>query len=88
MAKGSGLFGLAWSADSKYIYSQSRYQSDQPIFRVRVGDHSVERIATLNQLRRSDITTYKFLGLAPDGSPLATLTRKNSDIHALDVDFP
>jgi serine/threonine protein kinase len=88
VARGAGLFGLAWSGDSKYVYSQSLYESNQPIFRVGVGNHSVERIATLKQLLRSDITTYKFLGIAPDGSPLATLTRKNSDIHALDVDFP
>jgi Tol biopolymer transport system component len=89
LAKGIGLFGAAWSADSKYVYSQEiSGDSEQPIFRVRISDGKMERIATSNQILRPDVTRFSFLGLAPDGSPLVALTHSNSDIYALDVDFP
>ncbi|MGH9774992.1 MAG: winged helix-turn-helix domain-containing protein [Candidatus Acidiferrales bacterium] len=89
LATGTGLFGLAWSADSRYVYSQDASGSfEQPIFRVRVSDRNVERIATSSQILRADVSHFNFLGLAPDGSVLATLTHSNSDIYALDVDFP
>ncbi|HEX4543446.1 MAG TPA: winged helix-turn-helix domain-containing protein [Candidatus Acidoferrum sp.] len=89
LAKGLGLFGPAWSRDSKYVYSQDvSAGSEQPIFRVRISDRKAERIATASQILRADVNRFYFLGLAPDGSPLVTLTHGNSDIYALDVDFP
>lgn len=54
----------------------------------RISDRKMERIATSNQILRPDVTRFSFLGLAPDGSPLVALTHSNSDIYALDVDFP
>ena len=36
----------------------------------------------------SYVRTCAFLGLAPDGSPLAVLLRKNSDIDGLDLNLP
>jgi WD40 repeat protein len=89
LATGAGLFGLAWSPDSKYAYSQDLYQGpEQPIFRVRISNRKIERIATSRQILRADVVSFSFLGLAPDGSPLVTLLRSNSDIYALDVYFP
>ena len=89
LAKGAGLFGTAWSADSKYVYSQDvSVNSEQPIFRVRISDRKIERIATSSQILRPDVIRFSFVGLAPDGSPLVALVHSNSDIYALDVDFP
>jgi hypothetical protein len=34
------------------------------------------------------VVGYRLTGLTPDDSPLATLIRSNSDLYALDVDFP
>jgi Tol biopolymer transport system component len=89
LATGTGLFGLALSPDSKYVYSQDLYEGpEQPIFRVRISNRRIERIATSRQILRADVTSFSFLGLAPDGSPLVTLIHSNSDIYALDVNFP
>jgi serine/threonine protein kinase/Tol biopolymer transport system component len=89
LATGTGLFGLAWSPDSKYVYSQDLYEGPvQPIFRVRISNRKIERTATSRQILRADVTSFSFLGLAPDGSPLVTLIHSNSDIYALDVSFP
>jgi hypothetical protein len=55
---------------------------------VRISNRKIERIATSRQILRADVTNINFLGLAPDGSPLATLLHSNSDIYALDVYFP
>jgi dipeptidyl aminopeptidase/acylaminoacyl peptidase len=89
LAAGALLFGLAWSPDSKYVYSQDLYEGPvQPIFRVRISDRRIERVATSRQILRADVTSFSFLGLTPDGSPLATLNHSNSDIYALDVYFP
>jgi serine/threonine protein kinase/WD40 repeat protein len=89
LAKGTWLFGLAWSSDNKWVYSQDvSGNSEQPIFRVRISDGKIEHIATSAQIFRADVKGFNFLGLAPDGSPLAALGRGTGDIYALDVDFP
>jgi Tol biopolymer transport system component len=82
LASGGHLFGLAWSRDSKYVYSQDLSgDSGQPIFRVRVSDRKMDGIATSKEILRSDVTTCRFLGLGPDGSPLVTLVHNNTDIY-------
>jgi hypothetical protein len=55
---------------------------------VRISNRKIERTATSKQILRADVTSFSFLGLAPDGSPLATLNHSTSDIYALDVFFP
>jgi len=77
-----------WSRDSRYVYAQDLGGVDQPVFRVRIGDHKTELVTTLRQFARADATAYSLTGLTPDGSPLASLQRSPSDIYALDVDFP
>jgi hypothetical protein len=39
-------------------------------------------------LDRTDLIGFSLAGLAPDGSPLASLIRSDSDIFALDLDLP
>lgn len=80
---------VLWSRDSKYAYSQDVSEGiSQPIFRVRLSDLKIERIATFEQILRADVRNYFLTGLAPDGSPLASLILSHSDIYALDVSFP
>jgi hypothetical protein len=77
-----------WSRDGRYVYAQDLGGVDQPVFRVRISDHKSEVVTTLKQFARADVTAYSLAGLTPDGEPLASLHRSNSDIYALDVDFP
>jgi hypothetical protein len=89
LAKGAGFFGVAWSADNQFVYSQDSFvDSEQPIFRVRISDRRIERVATASQILRPDVSRFAFLGLAPGEAPLVTLSHSNSDIYALDIDFP
>lgn len=81
-------WGIRWSADSKYVYYQHHTGEEQPILRVRLSDHAVEQITSSQQILRADVLSYTMTGLAPDGSPLASLVRRNSDIYALQLELP
>ncbi len=81
-------WGIRWSSDSRYVYYQHRVQGEeQPIFRIRVSDREVEQITSARQIPRADVLGYAMTGLTPDGSPLASLIRTNSDVFALDLDL-
>jgi len=83
--RGPGL----WSRDSKYVYTQDVYEGvSQPIFRVRVSDRKIERIAAFEQILRADTRNYFLAGLAPDDCPLVSLVLSHSDIYALDLNLP
>jgi Tol biopolymer transport system component len=82
-------WGIRWSSDSTYVYYQLAAQGEeQPIFRVRVSDRKVEQITSARQILRADVLGYTLTGLTPDGSPVASLLRRNSDVYALELDLP
>ncbi len=58
------------------------------IYRVRISDHKLERIAGLKELLPANIVGCKFLGLAPDSSPVASCDLESADIYALDFQVP
>jgi Tol biopolymer transport system component len=76
-----------WSADSKYVYFSSRENDLTSVYRLRLGDRQVERVVGLRELDLAggDLTQ---LAIAPDNSILFTITRKTSEIFALDWDAP
>jgi hypothetical protein len=45
-------------------------------------------VRTMQSALRADVLSYSLTGLTPDGSPLASLVRSNSDIYALELDLP
>jgi serine/threonine protein kinase/Tol biopolymer transport system component len=79
-----------WSAEGKYVYFDTGFGSDAAIFRVRVADRRLERIASLKDLRRAVGTAGgPWSGLAPDGSPLVLLRNVGTEeVYALNVEFP
>lgn len=81
-------WGLRWSSDSHYVYYQHFYVRGQPIFRVRLSDRKVELIASGSQFARADVFSFSMTGLTPDNSPVVSLLRTNSDIHALELGIP
>jgi serine/threonine protein kinase/Tol biopolymer transport system component len=90
LARCKQLWGpVLWSRDSKHVYWQDVGEGlSEPIFRVRISDRQIKRVATFEQIPRADVSRFYFAGLAPDGSPLVSLVLSHSDIYALDVDFP
>jgi Tol biopolymer transport system component/DNA-binding winged helix-turn-helix (wHTH) protein len=82
-------WGIRWSKDSKYVYFQLLYAGEeQPIFRVHLADKKVEQITSARQILSADVMSYAMTGLTPDNSPLASLSRRSSDIYALELDLP
>ncbi|HEV2492790.1 MAG TPA: winged helix-turn-helix domain-containing protein [Terriglobia bacterium] len=89
LAGGDGIFNARWTQDDKYVYYQDLYGGlDQPVSRVRVADRRVERVTSPKLDLPVDVTAFALIGLTPDGSPLVSLGRSNSDIYALDLDLP
>ena len=82
----------AWSQDGKYIYfansQQQRianaFQNEAALFRVNIDDGKLERITSLNGLRRAIGPFGPWMGLAPDDSPLVLRDVGTQDIYALD----
>jgi len=89
LVRGPGVNSPHWSRDGTYLYYQDHLQGpDQPIFRVRIADRKLERVAGLRQLLQANVTDYRLCALAPGDVPVATVGHSNSDIYALDLDLP
>jgi eukaryotic-like serine/threonine-protein kinase len=76
-----------WSWDSKYIYFDS-LESIPNLYRVRIADHSLEKVASLEGIRLAPTLGGNLTGLAPDDSPLVVRNTGNQEIYALDLELP
>ena len=76
----------SWSGEGKYIYFDSSFGDDPALFRVRISDHKLERLASLKGFRRPG--PWYWFGLAPDDSPLLVRNVGTGEIYALDWDAP
>ena len=76
-----------WSRDSKYIYFDS-IESVPKLYRVRVADHSLEQVASLQSIRLAPTLGGSLTGLAPDDSPLVSRDVGSQEIYALDLELP
>lgn len=88
LVRGGVLRAGLWSRDGKYVYFQDFQDASQHVFRVRISDRRIERVAALEQIPRADVRNYFLAGLAPDGSLVVSLIVGHSDIYALDVNLP
>jgi hypothetical protein len=78
-----------WSRDSQYVYFQDAMgNAEQPICRAQIGGRGVERVAGLSQVAQSDLAGFTLAGLDPTGAPIVSLIHTNSDLYALDMDWP
>ena len=76
-----------WSWDSKYIYFDS-LESIPNLYRVRIADHSLEKVASLGAIRLAPTLGGNLTGLAPDDSPLVVRNAGSQEIYALDLKLP
>ncbi len=79
---------MSWSRDGKYVYFDSTSPTDPAIYRVRIGDRKLERIASLKDIRREWGSWFPWFGLAPDDSPLLLRSAGSQEIYALDWEAP
>jgi Tol biopolymer transport system component len=77
-----------WSRDGKYAYFGSYSGNDPALFRVRVDDRKLERLASLKDFRQVNGAFGPFVCWAPDDSPLVLRDIGTQDIYALEWQTP
>jgi Tol biopolymer transport system component len=77
-----------WSADGKYVYFDTGYSAEPIIYRVRLSDRKLERVASFKGFRRVITPWVSWSGLAPDGSPLLMRDIGSQEVYALDFEAP
>jgi Tol biopolymer transport system component len=89
LARGVALYYVCWAHDGRAVFFQDILEgSDTPIYRVQIDNHRVEHVTNFAQPFAADVVGYRLTGVTPDDAILATIIRSNSDLYALDVDFP
>jgi hypothetical protein len=58
------------------------------LYRIRVADHNLELVASLQGIRLSPTYGGSLTGLASDDSPLVARDVGTQEIYALDLDLP
>jgi len=79
---------LQWSSDNKYVYFDTGSSKELAVYRVRISDRQVEKVADLQNFRRSVDPWVSWMGLTPDGSPLLTRDIGSQEVYALDFEAP
>ena len=77
-----------WSADSKFVFFDNGFSTDQAVFRVRISDHKVEPVAALKDFRRVVTPWNTWFGLTPEGDPLLMHDVGSQEVYALDFKAP
>lgn len=79
---------VTWSANSKYVYYQDVLGENEPVFRYAIGGKSPEMVFDFAKLLRAGYIRCAFGGFAPNGDPVAWVSRSDSDLYRLDLDLP
>ncbi|HET9399320.1 MAG TPA: hypothetical protein VFO34_00070, partial [Candidatus Acidoferrales bacterium] len=72
-----------WSADSRFVYFNTLMYKQPGLFRVRVADSKIEKIADVPFLSTGSYGVWS--GLAPDGSVLVLRSHVQTDVYALSL---
>ncbi len=88
MAHGDSFSALTWSRDSQHLYFEDILGPSEPIYRVRPAETQAERVMDFATVLATGASRCQFVGLAPDGSVMAIISRGGSDIYALELDLP
>jgi Tol biopolymer transport system component/DNA-binding winged helix-turn-helix (wHTH) protein len=72
-----------WSSDGKYFYFDKYVNNDPAIFRIRMSDRRLERVAGLQQVRRSRGLMGWWMGLTPEDSPMVLRDTSIQEVYAL-----
>lgn len=82
-----GVGDPVWSHDNRSIFFQDFTEPEKPIYRIEVaGKHSIQRVATLENVRSADVLDYRLIGLAPKDMPLVTAQTSVINIYSIDLD--
>jgi Tol biopolymer transport system component len=79
------VHNATWSRDERFLYFE--VVDEVGIYRLRMSDRAVERVADLRGVWTSDMDSCSFQGLAPDDAPLILCFRNDRDVYALDYEL-
>ena len=79
---------IGWSPDGQHVYFDNGYTGDPAIYRVRVADHKLERLASLKEFRRVVTPVIPWTGFTPEGDPLLMQDAGTQEVYALDFETP
>jgi len=74
---------MAWSRDSRYVYSNNPQEERGVILRIRVSDGKRETVVDFAPLRRLHGTVNRWFNLAPDDSPILIRSFDDDAIFAV-----
>jgi Tol biopolymer transport system component len=74
----------AWSKDGRFIYMDMPFAQAPAIYRIRIRDKRIERVASLAGIQRVSGGVGLWIGLTPDGSLLVLRELQGSEIYAWD----
>jgi eukaryotic-like serine/threonine-protein kinase len=77
---------VRWSVDSKFLYIDGGSGAEAAIYRMRIADRKMERVAGLGSLRRVVSTWRPWMGLTPTGEPLLARDTGSQEVYALDLE--
>jgi Tol biopolymer transport system component len=77
-----------WSKDGESIYMDAPYADEPAIYRIRIADARIERLASLGGIQRAVGNIGLWMGLAPDGCLLILRQLQGSEIYAWDLVEP
>src|SRR5580658_3781813 len=77
-----------WSADGRFVYIDAAFSRDPAVYRIRIADKHIDRVASLSGYRRVEGGIGVWLGLTPDGSLLIVSEVQGSEIYAWDFVAP
>jgi dipeptidyl aminopeptidase/acylaminoacyl peptidase len=86
LASGVVLVGLTWSADGRSVLFQDLLAEGEPIYRLRIADGVRERIPGCEDPLREGVQRCAAFGFDAEGRPVLQLTRRATDIYALDLE--
>lgn len=78
---------LTWSRDGRQVYFK-RLGNEAAIMRVRVGDHKLEEVVSLKNVKNTGWGGGLWIGITPDGSPLLLRDTGTQEVYALDWEGP
>jgi Tol biopolymer transport system component len=78
-----------WSKDGRYVYFLTGNGEGFGPHRVDIATGKIEEVARLgNTSLVGGVSSYSWLGITPDGSPLVAREAGSDEFYALDVHFP
>jgi Tol biopolymer transport system component/predicted Ser/Thr protein kinase len=83
-----GMANPRWSRDSKFLYTTGEIGRPSSWFRLRISDHTLQKLGTLNGIRLAWGIWGAWMGLDPTDSPLFLRDVGSQEVYALELQQP